>query len=114
MEDSVTAGPRLLLFSTLPARSPVVAHVVAAVVEAIAPRESAIGAPVLADSVLQSWNRTPAAPVSAATRPATADAGASLARLLWCAVLLLLAAEWFVRRRISVAIVGLGGRDAER
>lgn len=114
LEDSVTAGPRLLLFSTLPVRSPTVAHIVAAVVQAIAPTESAIGAQVLTDSVLQSWHRAPAAPKSAAVRPAPADAGASLARLLWCAVLMLLGLEWFVRRRSSGVIVGLGGHDAER
>jgi len=113
LEDSSSSAPRLLLFSNLPARSPAVASVIAAITEVLAPQEAVVGDVTLPDSTLRRWERAPSEQSGSLASPVTGDAGALLARILWATVLLLLAAEWAVRRRIGLAVVLPQGHDAD-
>lgn len=95
--DARTADGRLLIFATEPPATFTSAALVLALTRALSPMPPAaeMDPVVIADAELRGWERLPAPALAS-----SADAiGASDARWLWAAVLVLLAIETWVRRR---------------
>lgn len=112
VQDSAGKAPRLLLFTEFPPRSSALAQVISDVVTTRADPRPSSGAELLPDSALRRWERHGSAQVTTPGPIASESRGERAARLLWALALILLGAEWWVRRRSKSADPVDGGADA--